>query len=299
MEQLALDFSNSSDDLIRDGWFFETETMWPGQKFGIKVEKILVNGRSAFQDILVFESSTYGKVLVLDGVIQATERDEFSYQEMISHLPLFVNKNPPNKVLIIGGGDGGVLREVAKHKCVKEIHMCEIDQQVVEVSKKFFSESLATSFDDERLKLFFCDATQFLLEEGKGKGQDYDVIICDSSDPIGPAKDLFGEAFFKSMYEALSPTGILCSQCECMWLHLDLIKGVLENTQKIFGNESAKYAYATIPSYPCGQIGFMVAAKDNSTNVAAPLRSPIKKMKLKYYSKQIHKAAFILPEFAK
>ena len=121
--------STSKDTLIKDGWFAETEAMWPGQRFCIEVDEVLENGRSEFQDILVFKSKTYGTVLALDGVIQLTERDEFSYQEMITHLPLFANKNP-KKVLIIGGGDGGVLREVVKHSSVTEIHMCEIDKQV-------------------------------------------------------------------------------------------------------------------------------------------------------------------------
>jgi spermidine synthase len=300
---IVLEPSIRHHELIKDGWFFESETMWPGQKFGIKVGKFLINGKSAFQDILVFESSTYGNVLVLDGVIQATERDEFAYQEMISHTPLFAHKNP-KKVLIIGGGDGGVLREVAKHKCVTEIHMCEIDQQVVEVSKQFFSNTLATSFDDPRLKLMFCDATKYLLEEGDG--QNYDVIICDSSDPVGPAKDLFGQDFFTSMYNALSPDGILCTQCECQWLHLDLISTVLQHTKKIFGNENdtvsraVKYAYTTIPSYPCGQIGFIVASKCSDNNVSIPSRNVPESMKLqlKYYSNKIHKAAFVLPVFS-
>lgn len=126
---LQLTFSDSAKDLIKDGWFAEKEAMWPGQRFCIEVDEVLANGKSDFQDILVFKSKTYGTVLVLDGVIQLTERDEHSYQEMIAHLPLFANKNP-KKVLIIGGGDGGVLREVAKHSSVTEIHMCEIDRQV-------------------------------------------------------------------------------------------------------------------------------------------------------------------------
>jgi len=121
--------SSSAATLVKDGWFSETEAMWPGQKFCIQVDEVLLNGRSEFQDILVFKSATYGTVLALDGVIQVTERDEFSYQEMITHLPMFANKDP-KKVLIVGGGDGGVLREVAKHPGVQQIHMCEIDQQV-------------------------------------------------------------------------------------------------------------------------------------------------------------------------
>ena len=126
---VSLTPSSSAQTLVKDGWFSETEAMWPGQKFCIQVDEVLLNGRSEFQDMLVFKSKSYGTVMALDGVIQVTERDEFSYQEMISHLPLFACREP-KKVLIVGGGDGGVLREVAKHSSVTEIHMCEIDQQV-------------------------------------------------------------------------------------------------------------------------------------------------------------------------
>ena len=162
------------------------------------------------QDILVFQSTSYGRVLVLDGVVQVTERDEFAYQEMITHLPMFISDQPPKKVLIIGGGDGGVLREVVKHASVETIHMVEIDQQVVEVGKTYFRDCLSTAFDDPRLTLMYDDAARYLQLEGKH--QQYDVIICDSSDPVGPAETLFRSEFFFSMYEALSPQGVMCTQ---------------------------------------------------------------------------------------
>ncbi|CAE7824342.1 SPDSYN2, partial [Symbiodinium microadriaticum] len=171
-------------------------------------------------DILLFESTNYGKVLVLDGVIQVTERDEYSYQEMIVHLPMFAN-SMPKKVLIIGGGDGGVLREVAKHPSVEAIHMCEIDRQVVEVSKHFLSESLAASYNDPRLTLMYDDAAAYLREQGRG--QNYDCIVIDSSDPVGPAETLFRREFFQSVADALAPGGVMCNQGECQWLHLPII----------------------------------------------------------------------------
>ena len=138
--------------LIQNGWFYEKEVMWPGQKMGLKVETVLFEGRSAFQDVLVFQSTDYGRVLVLDGVIQLTERDEMAYQEMITHVPMLSHPDPRN-VLIIGAGDGGVLREVARHEGVQSIVMCEIDKMVVDVSRKYFSASTATSFEDPRLTL--------------------------------------------------------------------------------------------------------------------------------------------------
>jgi spermidine synthase len=128
-ELASLKPSDSAKEYIKDGWFTEKEVMWPGQRFGIEVDELLLNKKSEFQDIIVFKSKTYGMVMVLDGVIQCTERDEASYQEMITHIPMYACKNP-KRVLIIGGGDGGVLREIAKHTGVEEIHMCEIDKGV-------------------------------------------------------------------------------------------------------------------------------------------------------------------------
>eukprot|EP01038_Epipyxis_sp_PR26KG_P011637 gene11637-15587_t len=290
---LQLAPSSSQHTLIRDGWFSEAETMWPGQKFCIQVEEVLANGRSEFQDMLVFKSTTYGTVLALDGVIQVTERDEFAYQEMIAHLPLFACYNP-KKVLIVGGGDGGVLREVVKHQCITEIHMCEIDRQVVEIGKKYFSNSLSTAFNDPRLTLMFDDAARYLSEEGRG--QNYDVIICDSSDPVGPADVLFKPEFFLSMKNALSPTGVISTQGECQWLHLDLIERVLGEVRGIFVN--ANYAYTTIPTYPSGQIGFILATVDPNVRLSVPSREISEGMPLQYYSKEIHQASFVLPAFA-
>ena len=288
--------STTQNDLIVNNWFSENNTFWNGQKFLIEVEEVLENVKSNFQDILVFKSKTYGNVLVLDGVIQVTEKDEKAYQEMISHIPLFLHNNP-KKVLIIGGGDGGVLREVCKHSCVQEIHMCEIDEQVIEISKKYFSKSLATSFDDHRLKLIINDAIEYLLTDGKD--EKYDIIICDSSDPIGPAEVLFTPSFFKLLKDVLSDKGVICTQCECPWLHLDLINNTFNETKKIFNN--VKYAYTSIPSYPCGQIGFIVASNNTEINLSVPQRDIINNLNLnlnlKFYSKKLHNAAFILPKF--
>eukprot|EP01033_Poteriospumella_lacustris_P010003 gene10003-7151_t len=292
---LNLTPSDSQHTLIENGWFGEKEAMWPGQKFCIEVKEVLLNGRSQFQDILVFDSVSYGRVLVLDGVIQVTERDEFSYQEMITHLPLFACPNP-RKVLIIGGGDGGVLREVVKHPGVQEIHMCEIDDQVIAVGKEYFRSTMSTAYDDPRLKLIIGDAAKYLLEEGVA--QNYDVIICDSSDPVGPADVLFQPAFFQSMQAALNPVGgVVITQGECQWLHLDLIRKVMGEIKDMFAQ--IKYAYTTIPTYPSGQIGFLVLSRDGSVVLNQPSRAVAEGMNLRYYSEEIHGAAFVLPKFAK
>ena len=141
-------------------------------------------------------------MLVLDGCIQVTERDEFAYQEMIAHIPLFANKNPKS-VLIIGGGDGGVLREVLKHSSVETVYMVEIDRMVVEVSKEYLKDSTATSFADPRVKLLFEDAAVFVRT--LPSDMHFDTIICDSSDPVGPAASLFTTEFYQDLYRALAP----------------------------------------------------------------------------------------------
>ncbi|KAM5551502.1 hypothetical protein ABKV19_026381 [Rosa sericea] len=150
-----------------------------GKAHSLKIEKILFQGKSDYQNVMVFQSSTYGKVLVLDGVIQLTERDECAYQEMIIHLPLCPIPNP-KKVLVIGGGDGGVLREVASHSSVEQIDICEIDKMVVDVSKQFFPR-VAIGYEDPRVTLHVGDGVAFSKAVPAGT---YDAIIVDSSDPI-------------------------------------------------------------------------------------------------------------------
>lgn len=279
-------------DLIVDGWFHERGELWPGQAMSLKVVKVLDHHRSLFQDVLVFESSDHGNVLVLDGVIQVTERDEFAYQEMITQIPMFAHPNP-KKVLCIGGGDGGVLREIARHPGVEEIVICEIDGDVIDVSKIYLP-TLAKGFDDPRVTVHIYDGAKF-LEENK---ESFDVIITDSSDPVGPASVLFETPFYNSMYGALREGGIVCTQGECMWLHLGLIKPLVDSISKTY--TTVEYAYTTIPTYPCGQIGFIVATKGRG-NCNEPSRVPDEETQkeFQYYSTELHKAAFVLPAFAK
>ncbi|KAK8815222.1 hypothetical protein WA158_003434 [Blastocystis sp. Blastoise] len=279
---------------IADGWFSECEAMWPGQKFSVKVKDVLYHEKSKYQDILVFDSESYGRVLALDGVFQITEKDEFSYQEMIVNLPLFAHPNP-KEVLIVGGGDGGVLREIARHDCIEHIVQCEIDEGVVNVAKKYFSNSTAVSFNDPRLELLFMDAAEYV----KNQKNRFDVIIVDSSDPVGPAETLYTSDFYKTMKEALREGGIICTQGECQWLHLDLIAKVMNDASKLFKN--VNYGYCSIPSYPCGQIGFIIGTLDDGKYpLYQPNRpiSPELQSQLKYYTPEMHKAAFVLPRFA-
>ncbi|GJQ13390.1 hypothetical protein GpartN1_g5181.t1 [Galdieria partita] len=278
---------------LNTNWFIERSVLWPGQAQSLQIEQVLFSEKSDFQDILVFKSKTYGTVLVLDGVIQVTERDEFAYQEMIVHLPMF-SHHCPERVLVIGGGDGGVIREVLKHDCVREIVLCEIDSMVVDVCKTYLPQ-LAAGLEDPRVKIEYRDGAEYLRQHP----QSFDVIITDSSDPVGPADVLFQRPFYESLYTALKPDGICCCQAESIWLHMDLIRPLLDTCRKIFATVS--YAYTMIPTYPGGQIGFAICSKSVREDIRKPLRKPDATLlqTLKYYCPEIHQAAFVLPLFAK
>ncbi|KAJ9618722.1 putrescine aminopropyltransferase [Taxawa tesnikishii (nom. ined.)] len=251
---------------IKDGWFREISNMWPGQAMTLKVSQVVHHEKSKYQDVLIFESSDYGMCLVLDNVIQCTERDEFSYQEMIAHLAMNSHPNP-KKVLVIGGGDGGVLREVVKHECVEEAVLCDIDEAVIRLSKKYLP-GMSVGYQHPKVKVHVGDGFKF-LDDYKNE---FDVIITDSSDP----------------------------EAENQWLHLSLITDLKKACKEVF--PVAEYAYTTIPTYPSGQIGFMVCCKDANRDLKKPLRSwsAEEEEKLcKYYNKEIHEASFVLPTFAR
>ncbi|KAB8338788.1 hypothetical protein FH972_021733 [Carpinus fangiana] len=261
----------------------------------LKVNQVLHHEKSKYQDVLVFESSNHGTVLVLDNVIQCTERDEFSYQEMITHLAMNSHPNP-KKVLVVGGGDGGVLREVVKHESVEKAILCDIDEAVPRVSKKYLP-AMAVGFEHPSTETFIGDGFKFLAD----RKNEFDVIITDSSDPEGPAESLFQKPYFQLLHDALREGGVITTQgSENQWLHLPLIEQLRKDCKSVFA--VAEYAYTTIPTYPSGQIGFMVCCKDPQRDLKKPLRSwtPEEEDKLcRYYNKQIHEASFILPTFAR
>jgi len=258
----------------------------------LQVKEVLHHSTSKFQDILVFDSTHHGRVLVLDGVIQVTQRDEFAYQECMAHIPLCAHI-APKKVLVIGGGDGGVVREVLKHGNVQQVVLCEIDEGVIQVAKEYFPE-MACGLEDARVEVVVADGAVYLENHPDA----FDVIITDSSDPVGPASVLFETPFYKAMARSLKPDGIVCTQGECVWLHLDLIRPLMQGIQSLF--ETVEYAYCTIPTYPSGQIGFVLGRKGPTTisKAVSPLPDEVLK-KLRYYSPEIHPAAFVLPAFAK
>lgn len=281
-------------DALATGWFSELSPLWPGQAISLEMEEQLFKTQSKYQLIEVFKSKTYGKVLSLDGIIQLTERDEFSYQEMMAHLPLFSHPNPET-VCIIGGGDGAILSRVCSHKALKEIYLCEIDVEVINTAKQFFPQ-FSHVFEDKRVHLITSDGVEFLAN----KPNYFDVIITDSSDPIGPADTLFTENYYKILFNSLKENGIAASQGECLWLHLELIQNVMGWSKKFFNH--VEYSIVSIPTYPSGQIGVILCSKGNSCKTPVrSIESAISKEdeeKLKYYTPEVHTASFVLPKFA-
>ncbi|MFH1894991.1 MAG: polyamine aminopropyltransferase [archaeon] len=278
-EQKNLEIPN-----LRD-WFFETLEFNKGISLALKA-KHLYSKKSPYQQIEVYKTKAFGKMLVLDGAIQLTEADEFTYQEMISHPALHVHPKPEN-VLVIGGADGGVAREIEKHSDVKEVHLCDLDEEVLIASKKFLPFT-AKGLKDKRLSVFHEDGFKFL----QGRKNYYDVIIVDSTDPVGPGKILFSTKFYKLVFNSLKKDGIMVNQLQSFFYDPKIINGVAKRIKEVFPKFG--YYYVLTPSYPSGSIGFGFASKKFN-----PLDAKTKKLKgnLKYYSKEIHKAAFVLPKF--
>lgn len=214
---------------------------------------------------------------------------------MISFLPLNIHPNPTN-VLIVGGGDGGVAREVTKHPLVEKIVQVEIDSKVVETSKKHLP-FMSAGFTSPKLTLNICDGFEYM----RTHKNEFDVIITDSSDPIGPAENLFTESYFELLKGALKAHGVVCSQGGTPWLGLGHVKRTVMHCRRHF--DVVGYAVASVPTYPCGQIGFVVGSLDADAKLDEPVRrftdAELKRMNLRYYNGEMHKASFVLPSFVK
>lgn len=284
---------------IKDGWFTEiSNEHFPGQGFSLKVEEVLEHQKSKYQDVLVFRSQSYGVVLVLDGIVQCTERDEFAYQEMISHVALYDHENP-KRVLVIGGGDGGVVREVVKHDCVETVTLVEIDKTVIELAQRHLP-SMAMGMDNPKVKLELCDGFSYLRRLQEAPENDkYDIIITDSSDPDGPAEAFFQKAYFQLLRDALRAGGVVIAQSsENVWLDMDYLKNLTATAREVFPN--TQYCYTSVPSYTSGQLGLLISSLDKSKDLTHPVREPTKTEQdlMSYYNSEIHHASFVLPTWA-
>jgi spermidine synthase len=273
-------------------WFFEKTPFGKSHTLGVKIKERLLATHSDFQEIEIYDTVEFGRMLVLDGVIQVTEFDEFAYHEMFVHVPMCSHPNPKS-ALVIGGGDGGMVRELVKWDCLERIDMCEIDKGVVDAAFEFMPFT-ASGLKDPRVTLYYEDGAKFVREH---QGE-YDLVLTDSSDPIGPAEVLFERPFYEGLCMALKPDGVAVSQCETFYFYLPVIKGLVDVVKDIYPR--LQYLNTLVPTYPSGMIGLLFCSKSAKADYSRPLRDVSEKYAstLRYYTPRIHQGAFMLPAFA-
>lgn len=277
-------------------YYFEKEVPFEKSdtKIGFRVQKKLYSGKSQFQKIEVLDLYTHRKTLVLDGIIQTTEQDEFIYHEMLCQVPMFLHSSPHN-VLIVGGGDGGSLEEVLKHPLVKKVVMVEIDDKVVEISRKYLFSISKNAFQDKRATLIIGDGKKFI----KNHKNEFDIIILDLSDPTGPAKKLISLSFYTDCKKALKKNGIISIQSGSLTTQPKLVSIIFKRLSKIFSY--VRVRKANVPSYQAGEYTFTIASDFNFSRVSqSVLLKKFKhadKMNLKYWSPEIHFASSVLPAY--
>ncbi len=262
-----------------------------GSAFSLKIQKKLHSEQTPFQKIEIYQTECFGRLMVFDGFIMLSERDNFFYHEMLAHPVLYTHPDP-RRVLIIGGGDCGTLREVLKHSEVKTVLQVEIDERVTQLAEKYFPE-LCSANQDPRAHFHFGDGIRWAAEAA---ADGYDVIIIDSTDPIGPAKGLFSEDFYRSCRHALGQNGLLVQQSESPLLHLDLIKS-MHHAMNNAGFSSRRTLHFPQCVYPSG---WWTATMAGSIQTLASFRSAAAESRTfttRYYNPDIHRAALATPEF--
>jgi len=274
-----------------DLWFTEYHT--ENALFSIKIKKPVISLESEYQRIDVFDSYDFGRILVLDGYLMLTEKDEFIYHEMMTHIPMAVNPNISN-VLVIGAGDGGVVRELTRYDSVKRIDMVEIDKLVVDVCREYLPQT-SCKLDDPRVHIYYEDGFKFV----QGKENEYDLIIVDSSDPIGPGEVLFTREFYGNCFKALKSSGIMVNQHESPYYPNDALamQKAHKQIKSIF--PIALVYQAHIPTYASGHWLFGFASK--GLDPIADLSNSWDSLGLttKYYNTDLHKGCFALPNYVK
>ncbi len=271
-------------------WFSEKHTK--DVKLSIRVDKQVYSGKSDYQRIDIFDTPAFGRILVLDGYLMLTEKDEFIYHEMITHVPMAVHPNVKD-VLVIGAGDGGVVRELCRYPEIERIDLVEIDEEVIETSKKFLPFT-AYQLENERVHIFIQDGLKFI----RRKKDEYDLIIVDSTDPFGPGEGLFSREFYGNCFKALHEDGIMVNQHESPFYEQDALAMQRAHKRIIESFPFSRIYQAHIPTYPSGHwlFGF-------STKKYHPLRDlnearwNARKLATKYYTTTLHRGAFYLPAY--
>ncbi len=254
-----------------------------------KVKETLHTEKTKYQELAIVDTYEFGRMLLLDGIVQTTVRDEFVYHEMITHIPLFTCKNP-KKVLVVGGGDGGTIREILKHKSVEKAVLCEIDNRVIELSKKYLPE-ISCGLDDPRVEIFIGDGIKYVREHKN----EFDAIIVDSTDPAGASEGLYSTDFYKSLYDSLTPEGVFTAHTETPVYLPQEVKRIFGDIKSVF--PVTKLFMAAVPTYPGVYWSFTIGSKKyDPEKVNTDL---IPDFDTKYYHRDLHKACFVLPKYVK
>ena len=270
------------------------ETLHDDLHIKLKADRVLYDSKTEHQRLVLFENATFGRALALDDVLQTTEADEFIYHEMLAHLPI-LGHGAARRVLILGGGDGGMLEEVLKHRGVETVTMVDIDDTVVEISKQHLRKICRDAFEDPRGELVIADAAAFV----KDCSETYDVIIVDSTDPIGPGEALFTAGFYADCKSCLAEGGVLVTQNGVPFLQGGELAGTLACLRPLFAD--ATCYLATVPTYVGGPMAFGWASDD-----AALRETPLETLRdrfasaaieTRYYTPEVHQAAFVLPPY--
>lgn len=273
-------------------WF--EETLYTGLHTRLKVEKVLYEGDSEHQKLILFENKEFGRVLALNNVIQTTERDEFIYHEMLSHVPIFAH-GAVKRVLVIGGGDGGMMEEVLKHRTVEAVTLVEIDSGVIDFSKKYLGSICKDAFDDPRVEIVIADGVDFVRDTESR----FDVIIVDSTDPIGPGEVLFTQRFYAGCKSCLSPGGIVVTQNGVPYMQADELKSSVRILSGLFADVGCYTA--TVPMYAGGCMAFGWATDNpDIRSVTLPIlqdRFAAAKIDTDYYTPAVHVGSFALPRY--
>ena len=271
------------------GQFWFTEHHSPTSGITVRVERTLFMGKSAFQEAAVFETEDYGRMLVLGGAIQTTECDEFIYHEMIVHVPMCAHPNP-RRVLVVGGGDGGCVREALRHPEAKSVTLVEIDEMVVDCCRRFLP-GIAGKLDDPRVEVRIEDGVKFVQKHKRA----FDVIIVDSTDPVNMASPLTRAPFFRAAKEALAPGGLYACQSQGPVFEARGMRRIARTLRKVF--PGAAHYLANVPTYPGGVWSFALASNSGKNPAGIPPRPLPKGVRTRYYTADVHRSAFQLPRF--
>lgn len=260
----------------------------------LTVDNVVYRQKTAHQDLIIFDNAAFGRVMALDGVVQTTERDEFIYHEMMAHVPLLAH-GQARKVLIIGGGDGGMLREVCRHRSVEQVTMVEIDAGVVDLCRRYLPNHSAGAYDDPRFRLQIADGVDFVNQTD----EKFDVIISDCTDPIGPGESLFTSAFYQGCASALRPGGIFVAQNGVCFLQQDEAVDSHQKLRNYFSDVS--FYQAAIPTYFGGIMTFAWASQDPTLRqpdlTTLQQRFEHADIVCRYYNPAIHAGSFALPQY--